>query len=91
MKFDVQKIDERIKKLQELRRLATDPEIAGLLSEFVTLDEERTQLSEPPIPMPAKVEPIEMPGPETTNELVKEVVNGVAAPSNGGLWSRRRG
>jgi hypothetical protein len=89
MKFDVQKIDERIKKLQELRRLATDPEIASLLSEFVTVGEERMQPSEPPISMPTNVQPIEMPGPEATNDLVKEVVNGVDTPSNGGLWSRR--
>jgi hypothetical protein len=90
MKFDVQKIDERIKKLQELRRLATDPEISSLLSEFVTVGEESSLPSEPPIPMPANVGPIEMPGPEATNDLIKEVVNGGDAPSNGGLWSRRR-
>ena len=92
MKFDVQKIDERIKKLQELRRLATDPEIASLLSEFVTVGEERSLPFEPPMPMPANAEPIEMPGPEATNDLIKEVVSGGGdAPSNGGLWSRRRG
>jgi hypothetical protein len=91
MKFDVQKIDERIKKLQELRRLATDPEIASLLSEFVTVGEERAQLSEPPVPMQVNVQPIEMPGPEATNDLIKDVVNGGDTPSNGGLWSRRRG
>jgi hypothetical protein len=98
MKIDVQKIDERIKKLQDLRKLATDPEIASLLSEFITDGEQRTQPSQHLEPsqhfetqVPANTEPIQMPGSEATNDLIKEVVNGVDAPSNGGLWSRRRG
>lgn len=95
MKFDVQKIDERIKKLQDLRRLATDPEIAGLLSEFITVGEGSSQPTQPAQPWqppsPVIAEPIEMPGTEATNELIREVVNGVDAPSNGGIWSRRRG
>lgn len=86
MKFDVQKIDERIKKLQELRRLATDPEISSILSEFITVGDESRQ----PV-MPTNVGPIEMPGPEATSELVNEMVQGMDTPSNGGLWSRRRG
>jgi len=91
MKFDIQKIDERIKKLQELRRLATDPEISNLLSEFVTVGEERSQPPELLVHMPGNIEPIAMPGPEVTNDLIKEVVDGVEAPPNGVLWSRRRG
>ena len=86
MRFDVQKIDERIKKLQEIRRIATDPEITGILSEFMNLGDEC-----PPPAIQARVEPLDMPGPETTNDLVKEVIQGVDSPSNGGLWSRRRG
>lgn len=39
MRLDVAKIDERIKKLQELRRVASDPEMASLLVECLTGDE----------------------------------------------------
>jgi len=87
MKIDVQKIDERIKKLQELRRLATDPEISSILSEFITVGDEFPQ---PAIPTNVGP-PIDMPSPEAANQLVNEVVQSVDAPSNGGLWNRRRG
>jgi len=36
MKVDIAKLDEKIRKLQHLRELAADPEMAGLLAEFVT-------------------------------------------------------
>jgi hypothetical protein len=39
MRLDIAKIDERIKRLQELRRLACDPEIASILLECLTGDE----------------------------------------------------
>jgi len=38
MHLDLAKIDERIKRLQELRRLASDPEIATVLMECLTGD-----------------------------------------------------
>ena len=86
MRFDVQKIDERIKKLQELRRIATDPEISSLISEFVTTGDEYSQ----PL-MPVNVAPIDKPATESTNDLINDVVHGGAeSPSNGGLWNRRR-
>lgn len=87
MKIDVQKIDERIKKLQELRRLATDPEISNILSEFITVGDE---LPQPALPTNVGP-PIELPTPETASQLVNEVVQSVETPSNGGLWNRRRG
>jgi hypothetical protein len=34
MSVDLKKLDDRIKKLQQLRELAADPEMAGLLAEF---------------------------------------------------------
>lgn len=39
MHLDVAKIDERIKRLQELRRIASDPEMASLLLECLSGDE----------------------------------------------------
>src|SRR5258706_16248619 len=86
MKFDVQKFDERIKNRQELRRLASDPWIPSLLSEFVTVGEQRSLPFEPPMPMPANAEPIEMPGPEATNDLIKGLVNGGDRASKGVFW-----
>ncbi len=86
MRFDVQKIDERIKKLQELRKIATDPEISSILSEFMTVGDECSQPA-----LPVNLAPVDMPAPESTNELISGVVHGVDAPTNGGLWSRRRG
>ena len=91
MRFDVQKIDERIKKLQELRRIATDPEITGILSEFLSAGNETAQPVLPVLPaLPIKAEPTELPSPEITNDLINEMVQGVDSPSNGKLWGRRR-
>lgn len=38
MHLDIAKIDERIKRLQELRRIASDPEMASLLLECLSGD-----------------------------------------------------
>jgi hypothetical protein len=40
MRLDTTKIDDRIRKLQELKRIASDPEMVGMLSEFLDLNEE---------------------------------------------------
>lgn len=87
MRFDLQKIDERIKKLQEIRRLATDPEVASLLLEFMSPADERLE--------PTSVAKPEGNGTPThssdTRELVKEVVNAKEAAAGSGLWTRTRG
>ena len=36
MAFDIKKLDERIEKLKQLRAIASDPEMAYLLQEFVS-------------------------------------------------------
>ena len=38
MKIDIQRLDERIKKLQEARRIAADPELVSILLDFVSTD-----------------------------------------------------
>jgi hypothetical protein len=38
MRLDLAKIDERIKRLQEIRRIAADPEMASILLEYVIAD-----------------------------------------------------
>lgn len=87
MRLDVEKIDERIKKLQMIRQLADDPEMVTILFEFVLSDESRTV---PPGAM------IEMNGglPEYSVDLgdvVNDVLKGPEQHSGGSLWARRRG
>ncbi len=40
VRLDANKIDERIQKLQELKRIAADPELLQMLFEFMDMDEE---------------------------------------------------
>src|SRR5437762_2288393 len=48
MRLDLAKIDERIRRLQELRRIAGDPEMARILLDCLSTDEEaRERLPEP--------------------------------------------
>jgi hypothetical protein len=42
MRLDLQKIDERIKKLQEIRKLASDPEAVTILLECITSEDEQS-------------------------------------------------
>jgi hypothetical protein len=92
MRFDLQKIDERIKKLQEIRKLATDPEAASLLLEFMSPVDERL--------VDERTEQVSVHKPDgigaTTHssdnrQLDKEVVNAKDATSGSGLWTRARG
>lgn len=87
MRFDIQRIDDRIKKLQELRNLLSDPEMSTMLSEFVSGGGEE-DLAPAPVLMPS-VAPVEAPGPDMANQILNEVVNGGETHHNGGLWNRR--
>jgi len=88
MRLDLQKIDERIKKLQEIRKLATDPEAATLLLEFMSPVDERSE--------PVSVHKVDGIGvandlSSDNRQVVKEVVNAKEAASGSGLWTRTRG
>ena len=85
MKIDIQKLDERIKKLQEIRRIATDPELATILLEFVSPDDGVAE----PVFAP-KFDDVSNPSADNTHDLVKDVVNGNSPEVRDGLWSRRR-
>ena len=41
MQLNLKKLDERIQKLQEIKRIAADPEMVALLLEFIAADEEK--------------------------------------------------
>jgi hypothetical protein len=103
MRFDVQKIDERIQKLQEIRRIATDPQMATILLEFLSYedDQSRPRLDgardagryvspSSEAPSNAMVERPAAVRSDETSDLVNEVVNGAETQPHGGLWSRRR-
>ena len=85
MKIDIQKLDDRIKKLQEIRRIASDPELATILMEFVSPGEAVAE----PVPV-QKPDHISTPRVDNTHDLVKDVVNGTSPETTGGMWSRKR-
>jgi hypothetical protein len=87
MRFDLQKIDERIKKLQEIRRLAVDPEAASLLLEFMSTADERS-VSASAVKMDANGATTH---PHDSKDMVQEVVTTKEAASGSGLWTRTRG
>jgi hypothetical protein len=74
MYINPNKIDEKIRKLQEIRRIASDPELVQMLSEFIDLDENKPQSSRrvapPPVANTAKI-------PDDVSELVDRVFQAV--------------
>ena len=94
MRLDVRKIDERIEKLQELRRIAMDAEMTQLLSEFAL--SENGASSAPGATATAGLAPTAM-APEVgdgVSDLVKAVLDGKEALPRGiagAGWSNRKG
>ena len=89
MRINIYKLDDRIKKLQEIRRIAADPELATILLEFVGTDDEVA--AEQPVAKVPVLEKIAAP-PEmhSTLDVMKDVVNGANPEARDGLWSRNR-
>ena len=83
MQLNLRKIDERIQKLQEIRRIAADPELVTMLFEFIATEDERTE----PVPA-AEAEAVGAARPDDA-DIVNRVVKGMEAPGSG-LWSRKR-
>jgi hypothetical protein len=73
MRLDLRKLDERIKRLQEIRRIASDPEAATILLECMTNEDERSDR-----PPAAKDEAV---GAHTqsddASDLVTDVMKGI--------------
>lgn len=90
MKLDIQRLDERIKKLQEIRRIAADPEMVSILLEFV-LPEDR--VSVPLHTTTAGADGAQAPQDDVEglikNELLKEA--SAAPQTSGSIWGIRRG
>ena len=86
MHMNLRKIDDRIQKLQEIRRIAADPELVAMLFEFMAPEDERTE-SAPA----AKADSVVAASTASTDDadLVTQVLKGSDGQGSG-LWSRRR-
>jgi hypothetical protein len=71
MQLNIKKLDERIQKLQEIKRIAADPELVAMLLEFVGADEERPGAATAPKPLA-----INIPRPDDI-DIVNQVMNGL--------------
>jgi hypothetical protein len=70
MKVNFKKIDERIQKLQEIKRIAADPEFVAMLFEFIA-DDDRAEA--PPVAKPLAVAA----GRPSDIDIVNQVMNGM--------------
>jgi|SRR5690349_24024533 len=96
MHLDVSKIDDRIQRLQEVKRIAKDPELLQMITEFIVFSdrpaETNARPAEEPVPVP-KMPVAAAPGaprPEDTdvvNQLMKDMDSAAGGSS---LWSRTR-
>lgn len=88
MQLNLRKIDERIQKLQEIRRIASDPELVAMLFEFMAAEDVRPEPSRSePVP-PSKADPVGSTRQDDA-DIVNQVVKGMDAQGSG-LWSRKR-
>ena len=83
MQLNLRKLDDRIQKLQEIRRIAADPEMVSMLFEFIGGEDER------PEPVPSVKTQAAIAGGPADADIVDQVVKGADAQGNG-LWSRKR-
>ena len=91
MQLNLRKIDEHIQRLQEVRRIAADPELVAMLFEFVSREDERPgPISEPAggTVLAAGADAVGAPRLDDA-DVVNRVVKGSAATGSG-LWSGKR-
>jgi hypothetical protein len=81
MKIDIQRLDERIRKLQEARRIAADPELVSILLDFVSTDAPDAA----PVLTP-KVDSAFGPRTDRTDELIQNVVKGTTPEQGNSIW-----
>jgi hypothetical protein len=78
MRLDANKIEERIEKLQQLKKIAADPELVRMLFEFLDMDEEAVNGFSKATP-PAKVEASRGASrPDEASELISRMVRSVS-------------
>jgi hypothetical protein len=81
MQLSMRKIDERIQKLQEIKRIAADPELVSMLFEFIG-DEDGDRAD------PASKSEAATGTNADDVELVNKILKGTDAPANG-IWNRK--
>jgi hypothetical protein len=81
MQLNVKRIDERIYKLQEIKRIAADPEMLRILLEFIVDDESREPVADA----------VNAPGKPHYEDVTKlaNAVNQIDEQPRG-LWGRKR-
>ena len=89
MQLNVQRIEERIQKLQEIKRIASDPELMKILMEFISLEDEPHH-EHARLAATSVVGTSQIPD-EDIGELSKVVNPVVEKPRAGALWARARG
>jgi hypothetical protein len=83
MQLNLKKIDERIQKLQEIRRIAADPELVSMLFEFMAAEDERTE------PVPAARADDVGAARSGDADIVDQVLTGMGVQGSG-LWPRQK-
>jgi hypothetical protein len=89
MQLNVQRIEERIHKLQEIKRIASDPELLKMLMEFISLEDEPHH--DHSRPAAACVGGSHQPPYNDIDDIAKVVNQVDEQPKGGALWARARG
>jgi len=99
MRIDIAKIDERISKLQTIRRIASDPELSRLLLEFLAGDPDASGFTETASAMMpengtaalATAAASDMQDEDEASKLMSGILKGDSKTALGlGHWSKRR-
>jgi hypothetical protein len=97
MRLDINKIDDRIKKLQEIKRILADPELTALLMEFLTVEAEAVPAPAAPATTDRETLPPAAPSSAEANEeadrIIKEMIQSSATEPAGAanaFWTRGR-
>ncbi|HTP30748.1 MAG TPA: hypothetical protein VMJ75_01150 [Candidatus Acidoferrales bacterium] len=83
MQLNVKKIESRIQKLQEIRRIAADPELVSMLLEFIVTDDDH---NEDVAPKPHSA--VSGASPDDI-DIVERVLSGKDSAGNGS-WVNKR-
>jgi hypothetical protein len=84
MRLDITKIDDRIRKLQDLKRLLSDSEMTSVLLECVVSNEQESHRSAPPPPIARAAE-----APDFTSNVPDGVESVLNEVMEGTRWNKR--
>ena len=84
MQLNMKKLEARIQKLHEIKRIAADPELVAMLLEFLVSDDDRTDA-----PQAAKPVSVGVPPSQEHIDIVEQVLKGKDAQGNV-PWAARR-